>query len=42
VRHVSGGVAILYREAVTGVRLKVRTDSGVKVPIGQKHWPVRS
>jgi hypothetical protein len=31
-----------YREAVTGVRLRVRIDSGVKVPIGQKHWSVRS
>jgi len=25
-----------------GVRLRVRTNSRVKVPIGQKHWSVRS
>ena len=24
------------------VRLRVRTNSGVEVPIGQQHWPVRS
>ena len=29
-------------EAATHVRLKVRTNSGVEVPIGQQHWPVRS
>jgi hypothetical protein len=38
----SGGVDVLFREAVTGVRLRVRIDSGVKVLIGQKHWSVRS
>ncbi len=25
-----------------GVRLRVRTNSRVKVPIGREHWPVRS
>jgi hypothetical protein len=25
-----------------GVRLRVRTNNGVKVLIGQKHWSVRS
>jgi hypothetical protein len=24
------------------VRLRVRTNSGVEVPTGQQHWPVRS
>ena len=33
-RYVSGGVAILYREAVTGVRLRVRTNCEVKVLFG--------
>jgi hypothetical protein len=36
------GVCRIYREAVLGVRLKVRTNNGVKVLIGQKHWSVRS
>ena len=29
-------------EGAVDVRLRVRTNSGVKVPIGQKHWSVRS
>jgi hypothetical protein len=29
-------------EGTTGVRLRVRTNNRVKVPIGQKHWSVRS
>ena len=29
-------------EGTLGVRLRVRTNSGVEVPIGQEHWPVRS
>ena len=36
------GVCRIYREAVLGVRLRVRTNHGVKVLIGQKHWSVRS
>ena len=32
----------IYREAVKEVRLRVRTNSRVEVPIGQKHWSVRS
>jgi hypothetical protein len=32
----------LDREAVKDVRLEVRTNNWVKVPIGQKHWSVRS
>jgi hypothetical protein len=30
------------REAAIDVRLRVRTNSGVEVPIGQEHWPVGS
>src|SRR5258707_15457617 len=29
-------------EAPRDVRLRVRTNRGVEVPIGQQHWPVRS
>jgi hypothetical protein len=29
-------------EGTPGVRLRVRTNSRAKVPIGQKHWSVRS
>jgi hypothetical protein len=36
------GVCRVYREAVIDVRLRVRTNSRVKVPIGQKYWSVRS
>jgi len=32
----------LYPKGAEGVRLRVRTNSGVKVLIGQKHWSVRS
>jgi hypothetical protein len=32
----------ILREAAEEVRLKVRTNSEVKVLIGQKHWSVRS
>ena len=32
----------LHAEGVREVRLRVRTNSGVRVPIGQKHWSVRS
>jgi len=33
---------IARRHGGGGVRLRVRTNSGVKVLIGQKHWSVRS
>jgi len=32
----------LRRKALRDVRLRVRTNSGVEVPIGQEHWPARS
>jgi len=42
VKEISQPAVVFYREAVKDVRLKVRTNNWVKVPIGQKHWSVRS
>ena len=42
VKEVSQQAVVFYREAVRDVRLEVRTNNWVKVPIGQKHWSVRS
>ena len=33
---------VAWHEVPGMVRLKVRTNNRVKVPIGQKHWSVRS
>src|SRR5258708_4105742 len=41
-RHFGARIGVFYPEGVPEVRLKVRTNSGVKVLIGQKHWSVRS
>ena len=41
--HLGGALGVIYAPKVAiGVRLKVRTNSRVEVPIGQKHWSVRS
>jgi len=42
VKEISQQAVVFYREAVRDVRLEVRTNNWVKVPIGQKHWSVRS
>ena len=38
----SGETETFAAKRLTDVRLKVRTNNRVKVPIGQKHWSVRS
>src|ERR1700746_1202360 len=40
--HQAGLWGRFRSEGSWEVRLRVRTKSGVKVPIGQKHWSVRS
>jgi hypothetical protein len=41
-KEISGSIPIIRPNGARGVRLKVRTNSRVEVPIGQKHWSVRS
>jgi len=33
---------VLGHEVAGEVRLRVRTNNRVEVPIGREHWPVRS
>jgi hypothetical protein len=40
--ELGGATRQLCPERTGAVRLKVRTNNGVKVLIGQKHWSVRS
>jgi hypothetical protein len=39
---VTSHFGVIIPKVAPGVRLKVRTNSRVEVPIGQEHWSVRS
>ena len=40
--RMSVNIRIFSDEVAIQVRLRVRTNSRVRVPMGQKHWSVRS